>query len=135
MINRGDVFTPGGYIVFEGLEIGFDGDSFQIRNNREDVVAVIPEVVSMEQDGTYRVLQAPSFFGNGADGKPTNKVGAGESLCATMQIFSVDGYDSPDPDGDGFCDIIFLVVEIGNGGSFTISDETPESEIYKFQIP
>lgn len=144
-ISPGDVFDPGAYIDFEGLEITYDGDLFHVANNRDDIVRVSVMVVGVKKDGSYDAFQWPAFCGpdetqyqkdleeNGWAVKyPTNMVRPGETLAATLSIFDPgDDYHKPDIDGDGYYDIVFSVHPQPDEDSSRVSTDDPVSDVYK----
>ncbi len=126
MINPGDVFQEGSYIDFENVEIMYDGDNFLVTNNREDIIRIVASVIGIKSDGTYELIEMPTFGGidqtayekdmkeNGwAVQKTTNMVRPGETLKTTMSIFDPRMFDKNNPaadvDGDGYYDVQFTI--------------------------
>lgn len=147
-VSPGSVFTAGGYISFEGLNISYDGDIFAITSGRNDIVLVSAVVVGVKKDGSYEVLQYPAFRGpdeaqyqkdmeeNGwAIMEYTNMVRPGETLCAELSVFDFNAFDESYPpadiDGDGYYEIIFCVHPQSDESSVVVSTDDPESEVYK----
>lgn len=149
MIQPGEVFEQGAYILFEDVKISIvDGTTFLVENNREDIVLIAMAVVGIKTDGEYELLQMPSFSGvdeqayaedleeNGwAVYHYTNKVRPHQSLTATAQIFDFGSQDwpAPDIDGDGYYDIVFYLYPNQSEGGISVSTAAPESAAYKLK--
>lgn len=148
LLSPGDLFEPGSYIAVDGVNILFDGQQFEIKNNREDIVRVTCQIVGLKNDGTYELLQMPQFGGvdeaqyekdmqeNGwAIEHLTNMIRPGETLVATMWVVDVSSfggeYPSADFDGDGYYDIKFTISPQVSENSVRSSTSDPESEMYK----
>ena len=151
LIMPGEVFEKGDYILFENLRISYRGDGFEITNGRNDPIRIMMSVVGVKSDGSYEVLQTPSFGGvdeeayqrdlkeNGWALKSyTNLVRPGETLVAEFEIYDFsahgDQYPAPDIDHDGYYDIIFCVHPQENEDYITITLDDPISEIYKLKV-
>ena len=52
MLSQGEVFEPGKFIEVDGVEILYNGKSFLVTNNRDDMVRVSCSVVGVKKDGT-----------------------------------------------------------------------------------
>lgn len=147
LMSPGSIFSPGGYIEFENLVIAYDGDSFSVKNNREDIVLVSVMVVGVKADGEYDLIQTAAFSGtdetqyqkdldeNGwAISRATNMVRPGETLDAKLYVFDFgDEYPSPDIDNDGYYDIVFCVHPQDNEDIIQASTSDPVSEVYKIK--
>lgn len=144
-INPGDVFLAGSYIDFENVEILYDGQAFQITNNRNDIVMIAAWVIGIKNDGSYEYLEMPAFYGidettykedldeNGwAVRHATNTIRPGETLTAEMHIMGpIKDYPAPDIDGDGYYDIIFVLHPQEDDGHIQVSTADLESPPYK----
>lgn len=151
MIQPGEVFAPGAYIVFENVKISFVSDTtFLVENNRDDIVLITLSVVGIKANGEYEFLQLPAFSGideqayaqdleeNGwAIDHYTNKIRPHQSLEATAHIFNFSSQDfpAPDIDGDGYYDIVFTVYPNQTEDGFSVSTDAPETESYKLKVP
>lgn len=148
LLEPGGVFECGSYIEIESVQFLYDGASFIVQNNRDDIVRVSCCVVGVKKDGTYEDLQWPAFGGvdetlyekdlaeNGwAIKHVTNMVRPGETLIATMTIFNF-GNDFPDPDidGDGYYDVVFTISPQTSEDSIMVSTSDPESEVYRLKV-
>lgn len=151
LVQPGEVFEPGAYILFEDVKISFDsGTTFLLENNRDDIVCITLSVVGIKADGEYEFLQTPAFSGideqsyaedleeNGwAVNHYTNKVRPHQSLKATAQIFDFSSHDypAPDIDGDGYYDITFTVHPNQPDDGVSVSAAGPETKAYKLKVP
>ena len=150
LLEKGGVFQKGSYILFEGVEILYNGETFEITNNRADLVRIGAAVVGVKADGTYEWILSPGFAGvdeyqyekdlaeNGwAIEKYVNLVRPGETLNATMQIFDfssvIDGAPAADIDNDGYYDLVFSVYPQKSEDSFSFSTNDPTSDVYKLK--
>lgn len=146
LINPGEVFTSGSYIEVAGVTVLYNGDSFEITNNRSDHVRITAAIVGIKKDGSYELLQIPTFYGvdtyqyskdleeNGwAVENHTNLIRPGYTLTAKMLItdFSQSGFTAPDIDGDGYYDIIFTISPQATENSIQSSTADPESGPYR----
>lgn len=149
-ISQGEVFEPGKYIKVEGVEILYNGESFLVTNNREDMVRVSCSVVGVKKDGAYDTIQLASFAGtdetlyerekaeNGwAIKKSTNLIRPDETLVASLTIFDFNDADSSYPkndvDNDGYLDIIFTISPQTDETSIRSSSNDVKSAIYKIK--
>ena len=142
LIFPGEVFVAGKYTEVDGVEILYDGESFLLKNNRADLVRVSCMIVGVKADGTYDVIQYPSFVGvdktqynkdkseNGwAIEKYTNLVRPNETLSADLTVY--DFNTSNDVDGDGYLDIVFRISPQTDEKTISVSTYDVISEIYK----
>ncbi len=107
-------------------------------------------IVGVKSDGTYEMLQLPSFYGvdktqyeedmneNGwAIEHSTNMVRPGETLVVEYEIFDTSGfgeeYPAPDIDGDGYYDLVFMLSPQEDETSVIVSTSDPESAVYKLK--
>ena len=148
LVEPGDVFDADGYISLDGVEILYNSKSFEIRNDRSDNVRITAKVVGVKTDGTYEVLQYVSFVGvdeykyekdkkeNGWALKDyTNLVRPGGTLGATLSVFDFgEDYPSPDEDGNGYYDVVFVVHPQSSEDTVRVSIDDPESEVYKLEM-
>ena len=150
LLLPGEVFEPGKYIEIEGVEILYNGESFLVKNNREDLVRISCSIVGVKTDGTYDTIQFPSFVGvdktrydrdkseNGwAIEQYTNLIRPNETLDAYLTIFDFNGVDSGytknDVDNDGYLDIVFTISPQLDETSVKVSMDDAKSEIYKIE--
>lgn len=147
-VSPGSVIDAGGYITFEGLDIFYDGESFSITNNREDIVRISAEVVGVKSNGDYDAFYWPAFYGtdetqyqldseeNGwAVASPTNMIRPGETLVAKMYIYDLgDDYPDPDIDHDGYYDILFTVHPQKSEDRIQAATSDPVSDLYKLAV-
>lgn len=147
LLKCGGVFDRGAYIELEKVRILYDGETFSVTNNRDDIVRIICKVVGVKKDGTTTMLQLPVFGGvdkaryakdleeNGwAVEQVTNMVRPGETLAASIEIFDAgDDFAPPDIDGDGYYDIMFMISPQENEDNITVSTSDPESDVYKLK--
>lgn len=145
LVYPGSVIDAGGYITFEGLDIFYNGESFSITSNREDVVRISAEVVGVKSNGDYDAFYWPAFYGtdetqyqldlegNGwAIETQTNMIRPGETLVATMYIYDLgEDYPDPDIDHDGYYDIVFSVHPQKDDDSIQVSTSDQVSDLYK----
>lgn len=146
----GGVFEAGKYIEVDGVEILYNGECFLVKNNRSDLIRISCQIIGVKNDGTYDIIQIPSFVGfdktqyerdkleNGwAVKKNTNLVRPGETLEAYLTIYNFNNIDKDFPendvDGDGYLDIIFIIRPQVDEMSFMVSASDPVSEIYKLK--
>lgn len=151
LIQAGDVFVKGSYILLDGVKIAYDGESFPITNNSTDIVRVSVRIVGVKSDGTFETLQLPSFGGtdeskyakdlkeNGWAVKDhTNMIRPGETLLATLSVFDFsafgEDYPNPDIDGDGYYDIIFTISPQPNEDTIRVSSDDTVSGVYKLAV-
>ena len=148
LVEPGDVFDADGYISLDGVEILYNGKSFEIRNDRSDNVRITAKVVGVKTDGTYEVLQYVSFVGvdeykyekdkkeNGWALKDyTNLVRPGGTLDATLSVFDFgEDYPSPDEDGNGYYDVVFVVHPQSSEDTVRVSIDDPASEVHKLEM-
>ena len=145
LVQPGSVIDAGGYIAFAGLDIFYDGESFSVTNNRDDIVSISAEVVGVKSNGDYDSFYYPAFYGtdetqyqldldeNGwAVASPTNMIRPGETLIATLYIYDFgEDYPDPDIDNDGYYDIVFSVHPQSDEDSIQASTSDPVSDLYK----
>lgn len=148
LIESGEVFTKGSYIIFEDVKILYDGELFVVTNNRESDVIIVPYVVGTQKDGTLEMLGCPGFSGidqkrydedfkaNGwAVEHTTNRVRSGEVLYAKMQLWLFN--KDCDVDNDGYLEIQFCIMpqDTKDEDKITISTENMlETEVYKISV-
>lgn len=148
-IAPGDVFDPGGYMMLGDLEfLCIENGCFDVTNMGTQFARVTAEIVGVKADGSYEILQIPSFGGvdemqyekdlgeNGwAVKNLTNIVRPGETLHAELSVFDFHTHDAGNPDadidGDGYWDIIFSAHLQDDDTSYTFSVDDPVSEVYK----
>ena len=150
MLSPGEVFEVSKYIEIEGVEILYNGKSFLVTNNRTDMVRILCSVVGVKKDGTYDVIQMPSFSGvdktqyekdksenSWAIEKLTNLVRPNETLEAKLDIFDFNAADSDYPkndiDGDGYLDIMFTISPQVDEKTIMTSTNDFKSGIYKIK--
>lgn len=149
-LSPGEVFEYGKYIEVDGVEILYNGESFLVKNNREDMVRVLCSIVGVKKDGTCDTIQLASFVGvdktlyerdkseNGwAIEKPTNLIRPNETLAATLTVFDFNDADSSYPkndiDEDGYIDLMFTISPQSDETSVTVSSNDTKSDIYKIK--
>ena len=150
LIEPGEVFEKNCYILFEDLRISYNGEGFDITNDRSDAVRIYMRVVGVKADGSYELLQIPAFGGvdeeayqkdldeNGwALKKRTNLIRPGETLHAEVEIYDFssfgEDYAAPDIDGDGYYDILFSLSPNQSEDHIITSTADPASDIYKLK--
>lgn len=147
LIEPGEVFEKNCYILFEDLRISYNGEGFDVTNNRSDAVRIYMKVVGVKADGSYDLLQGPAFGGvdetayqkdlkeNGwAIKKRTNFIRPGETLHAQVDIFDFgEDFPAPDIDGDGYYDLIFWMLPNQSEDTISSFGNSPESDIYKLK--
>lgn len=150
MIEPGEEFQAGSYIYFEDVEILYNGEAFEVRNDRSDYIRIFVYIVGVKADGTYELIQSQALSGvdevqyeqdmaeNGwAIEHITNLVRPGETLIAELEVFDFaafgDEYPEADIDGDGYYDMIFSISPQSSETSITVSTSDPESEVYKLK--
>lgn len=150
LLNPGEVFEKGNYILADGVEILYNGKSFLVTNNRTDMVRVLYSIVGVKKDGTYDVIQLSGLSGvdktqyerdkteNGwAIEKLTNLVRPGETLEAEFEAFDFNSADSEYPkndiDEDGYLDIVFTVCPQIDETTVKTSTNDYKSEVYKIK--
>lgn len=149
LIETGDVFDTGGYIIIDNVTIIYDGEKFQVSNSGDSIVRITAEIVGVKRDGTYESIEIPSFVGvdkaqyakdmeeNGwAIEKDTNIVRPGETLYATLSVFDFstvsEEYPKADIDEDGYWDIVFTVHSQRSEDTIVVSTDDVSSGPYKF---
>lgn len=142
------VFDIGGYIEYEGVYIGYEGDNtFLVENDTDTIYGIQCSVYGIKKDGTSEWIGTPSFAGvdkvkyeqekeeNGwAIEKSTNIVRPHESL--EMEIYFVnlgDEYPSWDIDGDGYYDISFTLRPQKDEDHWSFSTDDPQTDYYKLR--
>lgn len=150
LVQPGEAFTEGGYITLADVEILYDGKGFAVKNNSEDIIRITASIVGVKADGTYEVLQMPSFSGidkaqyekdmqeNGwAIEHSTNLVRPGETLEASMDVSDFHAIDpswpEADIDGDGYYDLVFAVHPQPDEETITTATDDPVSAVYKLK--
>lgn len=150
IITKGEVFQKGSYINVSNVEILFNGETFEVTNNRSDIIRITVQIVGVKADGSYEMLQTPAFSGvdktkyekdmreNGwAIESHTNMVRPGETLDATMSVFDFsvfsEGYPDADIDGDGYYDLTFTISPQTNESTISASTDDPVSDVYKIK--
>lgn len=147
-LKAGEVFTKGCYVVVDGVKILYNGETFEVYNQRSDIVRVTVWVVGVKSDGTTENIQTATFRGldvykynkdmaeNGwAIEDYTNMVRAGDALTATMVIddYSWAGAPKPDIDDDGYYDIKFVISPQTSEDIIRASTSDPVSAVYKLK--
>lgn len=147
-LRPGEVFTKGCYVVVDGVKILYNGESFEVYNQRSDIVRVTVWVVGVKSNGTTENIQTAIFRGldvykynkdmseNGwAIEDYTNMVRAGDTLIATMVIddYSWAGAPKPDIDDDGYYDIKFVISPQTSEDTIWVSTSDPVSAVYKLK--
>lgn len=150
LLNPGEAFEKGKYIEADGVQILYNGKSFLVQNNRQDMVRILCSVVGVKKDGTYDVIQLTSLSGvdktqyekdkaeNGwAVEKLTNLVRPNETLEAKLDVFDFAAFDSEYPkndiDDDGYLDIVFTICPQIDETTVRTSTDDYKSEIYKIK--
>lgn len=148
LIHSGEIFTKGSYIDVGGVEFFYNGEEFEVTNNRSDMVRISVDIVGVKADGSYEWICSPGFGGidkyqyekdlaeNGwAIEKSTDLVRPGETMETTLFIvdFSdvIEGSPANDIDGDGYYDIVFSIRTVQTEDIFDFSGETIKSDAYQ----
>lgn len=144
LMTPGDVFTPGGYILFENVEIMYDGENFLIRNDGKDIIRITETIVGIKADGTYETLQSGGPYGvdeaqyeedlaeNGwAIEHMTNMVRPGETLTASAKVITFG--QELDVDKDGYYDITFTVSPQKDEDTVSFSTNDSVTKAYKLK--
>lgn len=147
-LKPGEVFTKGCYVIVDGVKILYNGEKFEVYNQRNDIVRITVWVVGVKKDGTTEDIQTAIFRGvdehkynkdmaeNGwAIEDYTNMVRAGDTLIANMVIddYSWMGVPKPDIDNDGYYDITFTISPQTSEDRIQASTSDVESEPYKLK--
>ena len=151
LLQPGEVFETNTYISFAGIEIAYDGENFLVTNTREDAIMISASVVGVKTDGSYEVIQIPSFSGlnqskyendlagNGwALQSYTNIVNSESELSMSLSIFDFnavdESYPEADIDGDGYYDIVFTINPQYSEDTIFVSTDALVSEVYKLKV-